>query len=110
MSYERCKICGKYDFIDRHKCSPKWEATIPEYYGDEWVEVYAFDEESAAENMAERYNSNGDYSLMNGNEITVLVKKPGGEEVKTFICSAEPDIIYHATEQKVSKENAKNNM
>ena len=114
MSFDSCPICGKYDFTDKHKCRPKWEVNIPDYHGeDDWDNiVYAYDEEDAAKDMAERYNSNGDYALMDGDEITVLVRKPGETEVKTFICSAEPDIIYYATEKKTDKKtnNAKNNM
>ena len=108
MSFEKCKICGKYGFIDNHKCPPKWEVSVPEYDEDYWQEIYAFDEEEAAENMADHVDE--DHDLFSDGEMIVVVRKPNTTEMKTFIVTAEPDIIYSATEQKVCKENVKNDM
>ena len=108
MSYERCKICGKWGFTDRHKCCPKWEASVPEYDEDYWREIYAFDEEDAAKDMADHVDD--DHDLVYGGEMTVIVRKPNTTEAKTFIVTAEPDINYYATEQKACIENDKNNM
>jgi hypothetical protein len=95
--FEKCPTCGEYDFVETHKCPPVWEVNIDCRDEDEWVSIYAIDEEEAAKEMAERYNSNGDYLLM-GEEITVLVRKTEGMSAKKFRCSAETTIQYYANE------------
>ena len=87
-AYVKCTICGKFDFSNRHKCPPKWEVDIPDWWG-EWQEVYALDEEDAAKESAEQADCG---------EIEVLVRKPGTADVKKFACSAKAELTYYAKE------------
>jgi hypothetical protein len=96
MSMKLCKICGewKYDFRE-HKCPPVFYITHEEYLGDEKKKIYAWTFEEAAKKYGEKYNSNGDYSLMN-DSIDIVVSD--GKTEKKFSVSAEPDIHYSVSE------------
>ena len=41
MSFVRCSICGKYDFMDRHRCSPSWYVLVEDEKSD--YEKYPID-------------------------------------------------------------------
>ena len=97
-NFSICNKCKEYDYTDSHKCHPIWEVQEEGEPKDDWVEVYAFDEEDAAGKYGEAYDTEGDYLLSQGGKVTVIVRAPGSEDVKVFVVSAEPDVNYSATE------------
>ena len=62
-------------------------------------EQYAISPYDAAMKFAEDYNVEGEYCLMNEEEL-IVVKSPDGTETE-FNISAEPDVHYSATEIKL---------
>lgn len=94
-----CKTCGGF-VLDGypHKCPPAYKVFHEEYMGDESKPVCANSAEEAAERYAEQYD-NGDYGLLNGEEIEVIVEDIDGER-KTFICGGRTDPVYFATEKE----------
>jgi len=66
-NYNKCPNCGKYDFLDKHKCGKQWEAYLIDNGAEpdeEYTEKYkAFGNEPtcAAEDLAEKQFSNWDY-------------------------------------------------
>lgn len=89
--FERCKECGDFDWLSKHKCHPIFYLTH-EYWGER-KEIHAQDFYDAAMRFAKKYNENGDYALMDSTEKVVI---SDGVTEKTFIVSAEPDIHYSA--------------
>lgn len=70
-----------------------------EDYDDEndWRSVGdQFDAGTAAEHAAERFDTDGDYTLRNGDTIVVHVKRSDGQEF-VFNCGAEMTVQYTAT-------------
>jgi len=98
MSYERCEICGRYDFVEKHKCYPLFYVNFPDCNGDDWDEIRGFDASDAAEEYGKEYNEGGDYTLMNDSIIIFVSEYPDGRESKKFEVSAEPDILYTVSE------------
>jgi hypothetical protein len=89
-----CRKCGEYEW-STHRCPPKWECRVVDYQGeDDWRGFYAADAEAAAEKAAERFDC-GDYTLLQGDEITVVVRSSNGEESR-WICTGETVPQYHA--------------
>lgn len=98
MSMEKCKECREYIFDWKpHKCEPIFEVLHEEYNGDEWMEQRGVNHEDVAVNYAEHYNQD-DYPLMDGGEAKIKVRNPEDGSVKEFIISAEPDIVFYASE------------
>lgn len=99
-NFERCSICGHYDFSKSHRCPPCFEVLCPEYDGDDWEEaskVYARDAEAAAERWAAEHDWQGDYDIVEGSPVFVLVRKrwqEGGEA--GFVVSGEMQPTYNA--------------
>lgn len=85
MSSSFCPKCNEYKGSFRpelHVCPPQWLVRCPEYDGDEGFDedarkYYAHDAQAAAEKWAERYDSDGDYTIVSGDAPTVYVKKVG---------------------------------
>ena len=73
-------------------------------YG-EWENVYAYDQESAAEKFAEEYDD--EHDLVDGGESVIVIRSPGSIEIKKCICTAEVDINYYASEQKEDDKKRK---
>ena len=95
--YERCDICGRFDFTNKHKCPPVWEVKIPDYHGDEWQKQYAYQASVAATQMAEEYDSEY-FRLLDGEEVEVLVRKPGETVFKKYLCTGEAVPEYRSLE------------
>lgn len=96
----RCPKCDKFLFFDadRHACPPLWEVASAEDMEDEsaWRSIYALDDEQAAENWAGRYDSEGDYTIVNGSPHKVAVRRHGDSEVAIFEVHGETVAEYHA--------------
>ena len=60
--FEKCKICGAYDWRDKHKCPPRWEALCVDHDDEEdFGHTFAYDAEPAAQKYAEENYSNWEY-------------------------------------------------
>jgi hypothetical protein len=99
--FQRCRVCGKYDWLAKHKCAPVWEARLHETKWEEgWSTVYAIDAEEAAEKFCEQYDSDGEYSIVQSGSAEVEVRKPGEDVVTLFGVDAETVPQYRARERK----------
>lgn len=94
MSFEKCSICGEYDFLDKHKCPPIFYFKH-EDWGEGFQIIRAWSYSDAANKFAKLYNE--DYALMD-NTIEVLISD--GVTEKKYRVSAEPDILYSDEEIK----------
>ncbi len=103
-NWGNCPNCHEYDVLTGsafivHKCKPAWECRMESMDEDDWRKVHAYDDESAAERFAERYDQeSGDYNIIanGGDGYFVLVRKLGGDEVNRFAISAENVPHYSA--------------
>jgi len=91
--YRRCERCKRFLWIttDICRCVP-FEID----YDGEKYQVFANDEDDAAEKWAEKYDED-EHPLLNYGEVEITVKNADGE-IKKFVCSAEPSINYSANE------------
>ncbi len=90
-----CKKCGDYKFTFPHKCPPAWKTNILDYDGeDNWVDVHATTPELAVIRRAEQYD-NGDYDLLDGGNVEILVKNKDGV-IEKYMCTGEPIPEYRA--------------
>jgi len=102
-----CPKCGEIDWYAMgyqsshapHRCAPIWKVSLEEDYPEYHKEIYALSAEEAAEKYAKEWDS-GDYTIVNGDNITVIVEDAYGK-VHEFEISAYTDIIYTATEVKL---------
>jgi hypothetical protein len=101
--YNRCKICGKYDWVDKHTCPPSWKVQVVDYHGEEeWKDVYAHSPEAAAQDMAEQYDVD-DYTLLEGETIVVRVQVD--EDVVEYDCGGEAVPQYWAHKKEKTSED-----
>lgn len=123
-----CRICEEYMFDHRpHVCPPEWELLQEDelkslgrgpasgrFYPPEWVLVYGTDEEHACEKWAERYDQNGDYTIVSGRhgaEI-VYIRKVADEDfigptpAQRWSVSGESVPQYSAEREEVKHERA----
>lgn len=78
-----------------------WEA---EYGRDNAYKVEAFDAKHAARRWAERYDSDGDYSVVGGAEVVVFVAlDQDGSTPERFVVSGEVNPVYYARSLKDSE-------
>ena len=98
-----CPKCGCYEWRHRswrtgkHVCPPRFLVCLPEYHGDgvdDGQYVHAPDPESAAEKWAEKYDSEGDYPVLDGGPITVRVADSDGT-VTHWKITAEASVNYY---------------
>lgn len=99
--FDRCRTCGKMDWLNRHTCPPLHYVRLAEP-GEEWFEVHARDEEEAAQKAAERLDEQyEDYRIASrGEEVIVEVAPcpdPEPSEVKRFAVYGEMEAVYRAT-------------
>jgi hypothetical protein len=98
--WDYCPTCKKFDELVRHKCDPTWEARLEGGGDDEWITVYAMDNEDAAEEFCEKYDRDDEYSIINHGSAVVEVRKREGEEVVKFDVEAETVPQYSARIKK----------
>jgi hypothetical protein len=97
-----CPECGVLDFFGgrftSHRCRPLWECRDEDADEDDWRQVRASDSEDAAEDYAQNYDSNGDYQIIAGGTIVVLVRKVGAEakSIERFRVNGETVPRYYA--------------
>jgi len=100
-----CPKCGVYIFTYKgagpHHCLPQFQV-----YCDEWnsiddpCSVYANTAQDAAEKFADRYDADGDYTVVSGTNIKVKVWKLGEEHSAGtwFEVGGAPVAQYNARE------------
>lgn len=97
MAYVKCKKCGGHYFDDMpHKCPPKWNVKDEDEGFD--TDVYAYDEEAAAELWGEYYDRD-EPTLAVDNSKKVWVYPDGvtdKAEAKQFSVSGELVVRYNA--------------
>lgn len=80
----------------RHK---RFECAIP-FHGEvddcQWQEMRAYDEQDAASDFAQKYDSDGDYTIIKRGDAEVWVKDAAGQITKWDI-EAYSDPTYVAT-------------
>lgn len=84
MSGRPCAECGEtvYDWERSHRCNPRFVVWAPIYgqTADDGGQAFRVrDAEAAAEAWAERWDSNGDYEIIGGDEVLVHVRGADGE-------------------------------
>lgn len=85
----------------------KYKVYFEEYMGDDHEEFDAVSFEDAAEKFADYYDSQGDYTVVNGNDITVQVEDDMGTRVPVKV-TGETVANYIAIEiEKDGGDNAK---
>lgn len=104
--FRRCTICREHGWfgnkiMGEHVCKPIWECQ-PEWYSDpeDWTPVHAADAESAAEKYAERYDQDGEYSIVGGHmrgDVVIRTRKPGDDVFERWDIEAEAVPTYRAT-------------
>lgn len=108
MPLSHCPTCNALlleSEVARHRCPPEWEVWCSED-GEEREDarrIRARDEEEAAEKWAQRRDSDGDYSIVNGNYPVVCVASPDGETVQRFEIEGSMVPEYWAHELKGEK-------
>lgn len=99
MYYDKCKLCGRYGFMDTHRCPPRWEVE----YDGEFHTFYAIDAGEAAGIFVAQYdygNGEGDYYVARGKtEIEVKVSRIDGGKAETYVVSGEFAPKYHASKK-----------
>lgn len=98
--YARCAICGKFGYVNSHRCNPEWEWRSDDIFSaGEWCNgrVRARDAEDAALAAGESYDE-GEYTLVRGGEATIWVRQIGTTEISKWTVTAESVPQYYARE------------
>lgn len=95
--FVECKRCHEWNWAPC-RCKPyeiaqAWRGKVDE--GD-WRSVWGKEPEDLVERWAERYDSNGDYTIVGGSEQEVWVRD--GDDVTKWTVRGETVPEYHATQ------------
>lgn len=95
MAFASCRICGKYDFLDRHRCAPVWKCRAAD--DGDWRDVHAVGEDAAACEFAERWDREVAEGALayRGRTVEVEVQRGDGL-VSRFWVSGEMVPTYRA--------------
>lgn len=104
MAWGTCLTCGERDELDQtkfmaHRCKPRWlvrEHGKYRNWGDDWHDIYARDAEAAATKFGEMYDE-GDYPIVQGSPLTVMVKDPATGRAEAYIIYGEHVPSYSAS-------------
>jgi hypothetical protein len=104
--YNECKRCGDYSWGEC-RCQPyqlaqAWRGKVDDA---EWTTVWGKDPESIVEAWAERYDSNGDYTIVSGSPQEVWIRDARDDDVKITKWEVTGESVpeYHATQLPVSE-------
>jgi len=98
MSFDKCRICGDYDFLVTHTCKPIFYITDPDW-SDEEIPERGIDHQEAAERYAERQDrDSADYQVVGGQELFITVRAAEETEGKKFKVTGEMRAEYSAEE------------
>lgn len=102
-----CKTCGRFMlYPDTHRCPPLFDARWEECDDDEWEQFREYDHDKVAERYAERRDADGDYNIVSGSDIIVLVRKHGEDDIKRFNVSGHSVPEYTATEEPLTTQES----
>jgi len=113
-----CTKCKTYTYSFRtttHRCPPRWlvfigedacpsrgkpDESTPSSDASDWSEVYASDENEAAEKRATQSNEDNEYYMVNDTYPVWVRSFPwkAEEKPKRFNVSAEPSVNYYLDE------------
>ena len=102
---DKCSICGVYTWREfdggPHKCPPAWWCWIsdPDYdmKRNEGSKIYDLHAEDAATEYIERWDAEGDYVCIGGDDMQVSVARlTAPDDASTFIVSGEMVPEYRA--------------
>ena len=90
-TYEKCKHCKEFAYLDTHRCPPKWWVVdlINGDFEDPYP-AYSYDAEGAAEKTAEELDTE-DYSIAQGQERGIYAVYPDG----TLASEINQSCTYH---------------
>lgn len=97
----KCSICGNY-FWGHHECPPVWGVYLDAdgYCDEDANRIFATGPKEAACEFAAQWD-NGDYTLMNGGEIDVVVFRWGSpEEHSLFTVKGEVTPCYYVSDER----------
>ena len=105
---DKCPICGEYTFRSEifgrpHKCPPAWWCWVsdPDYgmERDEGMTIYNLHPDDAATKYVARWDTEGDYVCIGGDEIQVSVAPlHAPDAVQTFRVRGEMVPEYYAAQ------------
>lgn len=102
MAIDRCSRCGGFIFEWKtHRCPPAWWCWLSEptwdYRYEDGRAIYDADPGDAAAMYIERWDNDGDYVCIGGDEMEVSVHPIGNpDDVTVFVVSGEMVPEYHA--------------
>lgn len=102
--YERCTRCREFTWSPCHckrfEIARQWQPdhAVPTDE-NEWREVYGTEPCRIVEAWAQRYDSNGDYTIVGGDDAQVWLRDEDGNVTKWTVCG-ETVPEYHAREVK----------
>ena len=94
--FDKCPICGEYDFLDKHKCAPIYRVFDLDEGHDSEVRAHGF--ESAAEKYVQENDGDWEYSVAEGQAIELYVSKDG--VTKLIKVTGENEPVYYTEEIK----------
>jgi hypothetical protein len=98
-NFDMCKTCKDYDFLDKHRCLPKWLVQIHEHHEMDDTEdamvVHAVDAEGAASKGLERWDEERD-ALTDGYLVRVVAEDEEATTGEWFSVTAQQSIEYSA--------------
>jgi hypothetical protein len=98
-SFDQCKTCKDYDFLDKHRCLPKWLVQVNEHHDmddtEDAIEVHAIDAEGAASKGLERWDEERG-ALTDGYLVRVTADDTEATTGEWFSVTAQQSIEYSA--------------
>lgn len=96
--FKKCGTCGKYAFVGTHRCPPVW--IVYECLDDHpdlvyERRIYAQDMEEAAAEFGVHWDA-GDYTLLDGDELKVMVLSSDRSQQCRFVVSGRTEPVYTA--------------
>lgn len=94
-----CRKCGAFSvWQETHECPPIFAVWCLDYdqTEDDARRVHARTHEIAAEKWAERDDADGDYTIVRGTKVVVMVRKEGEETPKALMVEGESVPNYNA--------------
>ena len=105
--FEKCSICGEYDWTRKHRCAPAWMVcpfeylTYPDTVSWDWNTVYAHD----AQDAAEKFVRHDDRSAAEFSEYAVVaVRKRADDNIRFF--QVEGELVPEYTGTELSSRDA----
>lgn len=106
--YDRCSVCKRYDFLDRHSCPPRWRVWIHGWHdtsaSDDGRVIGAGNPEDAAREVVADCNDEGQF--INADTLVMVMRErvgPEGERVWLTV-TGEMVVQFHTRKAKEPKD------